>query len=159
MMARLRMFLGLGTRRDAGKGARGVMAVSRVAAMRLVAVFVSVRVSRGNPEPATPSSKALTDGDEARAAWLFLPIMGFPHPVPTLVPGMNRFHLACLLPVRRWLFRPWRSCSREDRAQEEASPRGGEPYFVEGAGGTVHLDELMATGGNSVRAWTANGLR
>jgi len=37
--------------------------------------------------------------------------------------------------------------------------RGGEPYFVKGAGGDKHLDELVATGGNSIRTWTTNGLR
>ena len=36
--------------------------------------------------------------------------------------------------------------------------RGGEPYFVKGAGGDQHLDELVATGGNSFRTWTTNGL-
>lgn len=36
--------------------------------------------------------------------------------------------------------------------------RGGEPYFVKGAGGDEHLDELVATGGNSIRTWTTNGL-
>ena len=36
--------------------------------------------------------------------------------------------------------------------------RGGEPYFVKGAGGEKHLDELVAAGGNSIRTWTTNGL-
>jgi hypothetical protein len=36
--------------------------------------------------------------------------------------------------------------------------RGGEPYFVKGAGGEKHLDELAAAGGNSIRTWTTNGL-
>jgi len=36
--------------------------------------------------------------------------------------------------------------------------RGGEPYFVKGAGGDKHLDEVVATGGNSIRTWTTNGL-
>jgi hypothetical protein len=36
--------------------------------------------------------------------------------------------------------------------------RGGEPYFVKGAAGDKHLDELVATGGNSFRTWTTNGL-
>lgn len=36
--------------------------------------------------------------------------------------------------------------------------RGGEPYFVKGAGGERHLDELVAAGGNSLRTWTTNGL-
>lgn len=36
--------------------------------------------------------------------------------------------------------------------------RGGEPYFVKGAAGDKHLDELVATGGNSYRTWTTNGL-
>lgn len=37
--------------------------------------------------------------------------------------------------------------------------RGGESYFVKGAAGTAHLDELVATGGNSIRTWTTDGLR
>ena len=36
--------------------------------------------------------------------------------------------------------------------------RGGEPYFVKGAAGDKHLDKLAATGGNSFRTWTTNGL-
>lgn len=36
--------------------------------------------------------------------------------------------------------------------------RGGEPYFVKGAAGDKHLDELVASGGNSIRTWTTNGL-
>ena len=36
--------------------------------------------------------------------------------------------------------------------------RGGESYFVNGAAGDQHLDELVATGGNSIRTWTTNGL-
>jgi hypothetical protein len=36
--------------------------------------------------------------------------------------------------------------------------RGGEPYFVKGAAGDKHLDELVAVGGNSFRTWTTNGL-
>jgi hypothetical protein len=70
---------------------------------------------------------------------------------------MNRFHLAYLL-----------MSAAGSLAFGEAVPvkivpeggitRGGEPYFIKGAGGTVHLDELMATGGNSIRTWTTNGL-
>lgn len=37
--------------------------------------------------------------------------------------------------------------------------RGGESYFVKRAAGTAHLDELGATGGNSIRTWTTDGLR
>jgi Glycosyl hydrolases family 2, TIM barrel domain len=36
--------------------------------------------------------------------------------------------------------------------------RGGEPYFVKGAGGTQHLDELVKAGGNSFRTWSTDGL-
>jgi Glycosyl hydrolases family 2, TIM barrel domain/PKD domain len=36
--------------------------------------------------------------------------------------------------------------------------RGGQPYFVKGAAGDEHLDELVATGGNSIRTWSTNGL-
>ena len=31
--------------------------------------------------------------------------------------------------------------------------RGGEPYYIKGAGGTVHLDKLKSYGGNSIRTW------
>lgn len=31
--------------------------------------------------------------------------------------------------------------------------RGGEPYFIKGAGGTGPLDELAAAGANSIRTW------
>jgi hypothetical protein len=31
--------------------------------------------------------------------------------------------------------------------------RGGEPYFVRGAGGSDHLELLVASGGNSIRTW------
>ncbi len=40
----------------------------------------------------------------------------------------------------------------------EGITRGGEPYFVKGAGGQQHLDELVAAGGNSIRTWTTSGL-
>jgi len=30
--------------------------------------------------------------------------------------------------------------------------RDGQPYFVKGAVGSVHLEELVAAGGNSIRA-------
>jgi hypothetical protein len=36
--------------------------------------------------------------------------------------------------------------------------RGDQPYFVKGAAGDQHLDELVAAGGNSFRTWTTNGL-
>jgi hypothetical protein len=36
--------------------------------------------------------------------------------------------------------------------------RGGERYFVKGAAGDKYLDELEASGGNSFRTWTTNGL-
>jgi hypothetical protein len=36
--------------------------------------------------------------------------------------------------------------------------RGGEPYFVKGAGGTQHMDELVKAGGNSLRTWSTDGL-
>ena len=31
--------------------------------------------------------------------------------------------------------------------------RDGEPFFVKGAGGADHLDQLAAAGGNSIRTW------
>lgn len=33
--------------------------------------------------------------------------------------------------------------------------RGGEPYYIKGAGGHDHLDELLYLGGNSIRTWSA----
>ncbi len=41
---------------------------------------------------------------------------------------------------------------------EKGITRGGQLYFVKGAGGTEHLDELVNAGGNSIRTWTTNGL-
>lgn len=31
--------------------------------------------------------------------------------------------------------------------------RGGQPYYVNGAGGSVYLSEVVAAGGNSIRTW------
>src|SRR5262249_29279899 len=31
--------------------------------------------------------------------------------------------------------------------------RDGKPYFIQGAGGSMHLETLKAIGGNSVRTW------
>ncbi|MGB6220644.1 glycoside hydrolase family 2 TIM barrel-domain containing protein [Haloferula sp.] len=31
--------------------------------------------------------------------------------------------------------------------------RSGEPYFIKGAGGDKHLEDLVAAGGNSIRTW------
>lgn len=36
--------------------------------------------------------------------------------------------------------------------------RGGEPYFVQGAGGETHLDLLATRGANSIRTWSTNTL-
>jgi len=36
--------------------------------------------------------------------------------------------------------------------------RDGKPYFVRGAGGTMYLDSLQASGGNSIRTWGADAL-
>ena len=36
--------------------------------------------------------------------------------------------------------------------------RGGEPYFIKGAGGTASLEQLAAAGGNSVRTWSTDGV-
>ncbi|HEX8608513.1 MAG TPA: hypothetical protein VF679_07740 [Pedobacter sp.] len=35
--------------------------------------------------------------------------------------------------------------------------RNGKPYFVKGAGGTAKMEQLKASGGNSVRTWSADG--
>ena len=34
--------------------------------------------------------------------------------------------------------------------------RGGEPYYVKGAGGKTNLDALVKIGGNSIRTWSAD---
>ena len=31
--------------------------------------------------------------------------------------------------------------------------RGGEPYYIKGAGGDTNLDKLIEIGGNSIRTW------
>lgn len=36
--------------------------------------------------------------------------------------------------------------------------RGGKPYFVKGAGGSDHLEQLAARGANSIRTWNTAGL-
>ena len=35
--------------------------------------------------------------------------------------------------------------------------RGGEPYYINGAGGAGHLDLLVSIGGNSIRRWGTGG--
>ena len=37
--------------------------------------------------------------------------------------------------------------------------RGGEPYFIRGAGGTYSLQQLAAAGANSIRTWDAENVR
>lgn len=34
--------------------------------------------------------------------------------------------------------------------------RGGEPYYIKGAGGEGYMEELVAVGGNSVRTWSVD---
>jgi hypothetical protein len=34
--------------------------------------------------------------------------------------------------------------------------RDGEPYYIKGAGGNEHLEELVKAGGNSIRIWSEN---
>ena len=36
--------------------------------------------------------------------------------------------------------------------------RNGEPYYIKGAGTNSHLEELVASGGNSIRTWSADGV-
>lgn len=36
--------------------------------------------------------------------------------------------------------------------------RNGKPYFIRGAGGREHLEELVKAGGNSIRTWGADDL-
>ena len=35
--------------------------------------------------------------------------------------------------------------------------RGGEPYYIKGAGGHVHMDVVIECGGNSIRTWGLEG--
>jgi hypothetical protein len=42
---------------------------------------------------------------------------------------------------------------------EGGMTRGGQPYFVKGAGGGGNLRELAARGANSLRTWTTGGLQ
>jgi len=37
--------------------------------------------------------------------------------------------------------------------------RGGKPYFVKGAGGEVHLEQLAKRGANSIRTWSTGNLQ
>ncbi len=37
--------------------------------------------------------------------------------------------------------------------------RGGEPYFIRGAGGDHSLEALAAAGANSIRTWDAENVR
>src|SRR4051812_37778111 len=41
---------------------------------------------------------------------------------------------------------------------EEGMRRGGESYFVKGAGGETMLEPLAARGANSIRTWSTEGL-
>lgn len=41
---------------------------------------------------------------------------------------------------------------------EGTMTRGGQPYFVKGAGGSGRLKDLADRGANSIRTWTTNGL-
>ena len=34
--------------------------------------------------------------------------------------------------------------------------RGGQPYYIKGAGGNTHLDKIVEIGGNSFRTWSAD---
>lgn len=87
----------------------------------------------------------------------------FPVPIQVESPGTFVFLPACmrLLPALAFLLAS---------AALPAAPvpvtftpskglaRGGQPYFVKGAGGTEHLDELAKRGGNSIRTWSTDGL-
>jgi len=42
------------------------------------------------------------------------------------------------------------------RGQRFELIRNGEPYFIKGAGGSGHLDELVKAGGNSIRTWNSS---
>lgn len=41
---------------------------------------------------------------------------------------------------------------------KDGMTRGGKPYFVKGAGGESHLDELAKRGANSIRTWSTTNL-
>jgi hypothetical protein len=64
--------------------------------------------------------------------------------------------LGCLLPIAAAAApTPVRLLHKGDSWTLE---RGGQPYFVKGAGGSMHLEELVARGGNSIRTWGASDL-
>lgn len=42
--------------------------------------------------------------------------------------------------------------------EKEGLKRGGEPYFVKGAGGETHLPALASRGANSIRTWSTRNL-
>lgn len=46
----------------------------------------------------------------------------------------------------------------ESRDGKHRLLRNGQPYFIKGAGGTSHLAELAAAGGNSIRTWGTDNL-
>lgn len=41
----------------------------------------------------------------------------------------------------------------KNEANEWTLHRAGQPYYVNGAGGSVYLEEVVAAGGNSIRTW------
>lgn len=55
----------------------------------------------------------------------------------------------------------WEGCTQPVRVSIEVKNnqykllRAGKPYFIKGAGGDTHLDELARCGGNSIRTWSA----
>ncbi len=57
------------------------------------------------------------------------------------------------------------ACAQPVRVEVVPTPsgfelrRGGEPFFIQGAGGTTRFDQLAAAGGNAVRTWDAAGAK
>jgi len=63
-----------------------------------------------------------------------------------------------LLPFANWTNRPNGPISVEIREVNGLFQlyRGGEPYYINGAGGSEHLDLLVSVGGNSIRRWSTS---
>lgn len=72
---------------------------------------------------------------------------------------MTRTHatIACLLTAAAAAHPVPVEVVKTDRGHE--LQRGGEPYFIRGAGGQDHLDVLVSAGGNSIRTWGADNAK
>jgi len=80
---------------------------------------------------------------------------------------MRSAGIACLAFALAWAASPPAGADDRGRAipvKVEKGPegyrmtRGGQPYFIRGAGGRSYLDVLKATGGNAIRTWGEDDL-